>query len=312
MVISAGDSHGSLGWDRERQGCPCPPTAPPVLPEHGEREPRASSGCPPRAVPLNAHTSQCCALSDPAPPAPAGRREGVEICIRERTRPCRGHCHPSPSPGVPPPPRGDISPACSCPPWGSHPRELLPLPHATLSPPSAHNLPVGVGGPCPPPALTPTGPRQPSGATGGRGGGGAAGPRSSPASPRVPRAPGRAEPPTRRRPPRSHDAQLVRLRQPVLGLVLVEELEQGADVQLVVHVHRLTARVLDFGHRHRLAHCREGGTRSDRGAALSSSGPRAGLCLPKPPRASSSSFSSSSPRPQTRRRCSPTVVMGRA
>lgn len=102
MVISAGDSHGSLGWDRERRGCPCPPTAPPVLPEHGEREPRASSGCPPRAVPLNAHTSQCCALSDPAPPAPAGRREGVEICIRERTRPCRGHCHPSPSPGVPP------------------------------------------------------------------------------------------------------------------------------------------------------------------------------------------------------------------
>lgn len=195
MVISAGDSHGSLGWDRERRGCPCPPTAPPVLPEHGEKEPRASSGCPPRAVPLNAHTSQCCALSDPAPPAPAGRREGVEICIRERTRPCRGHCHPSPSPGVPPPPRGDISPACSCPPWGSHPRELLPLPHATLSPPSAHNLPVGVGGPCPPPALTPTGPRQPSGATGGRGGGGAAGPRSSPASPRVPHAPGGLSPP---------------------------------------------------------------------------------------------------------------------
>lgn len=142
MVISAGDSHGSLGWDRERRGCPCPPTGPPVLPEHGEREPRASSGCPPRAVPLNAHTSQCCALSDPAPPAPAGRREGVEICIRERTRPCRGHCHPSPSPGVPPPPRGDISPACSCPPWGSHPRELLPLPHATPVP-SLRSQPPG-------------------------------------------------------------------------------------------------------------------------------------------------------------------------
>lgn len=39
MVIGAGDSHSSLGWDRERRGCPCPATAPLILPKHGEREP---------------------------------------------------------------------------------------------------------------------------------------------------------------------------------------------------------------------------------------------------------------------------------
>lgn len=64
--------------------------------------------------------------------------------------------------------------------------------------------------------------------------------------------------PGHRRRPRSDDVQLVRLCHPVLGLVLVEELEQGADVHFVVHVHRLLAGVLDLGDCHRLPHCREG------------------------------------------------------